>query len=95
MWDVMSLIVVLGYVRVLTFSQWVLVQFWSLGFVHHVGKFCEILGYHCSAIKDASLWEFLTQQQSITLEKTCTLRKSRSDSFGRMYCLNQSLIRAM
>jgi hypothetical protein len=32
------------YVRVFTYSQWVLVQLWSLGFVHHVGKVCEILG---------------------------------------------------
>ena len=74
-------------IRVFNFSQWVLLQLRFLGFVHHVDKVCEILGCYCSAVKDANLWEFLAQQRSVTLEKTCTLTKSPSDSFGRIYCL--------
>lgn len=79
------------YIRVFNFSPWVLLQLRFIGFVHHVEKVGEILGCNCSAVKDANLWEFLAHQHSITLEKTCTLRKSHSDSFGRMYCLYQSL----
>jgi hypothetical protein len=34
-----------------------------------LGKVCEIVGCHCSAVKDISLWEFLIQQHIVTLEK--------------------------